>query len=75
MVTICFYKNRVKTSHSTKMRCFTNKTFWRFRLQAVKFHFKTIVGSNTIKMKRKVRRIHWYMAKKENINDTKVIKD
>ena len=28
-----------------------------------------------MKMKREVRRIHWYTAEKEKTNDTKVIKD
>jgi hypothetical protein len=32
-------------------------------------------AQNTIKMKREVRRIHWYTAKNEKTNDTKVIKD
>jgi hypothetical protein len=32
-------------------------------------------AQNTIKMKREVRRIHWYTAEKEKTNDTKVIKD
>ena len=31
-------------------------------------------AQNTIKMKREVRRIHWYTAEKEKTNDTKVIK-
>ena len=30
-------------------------------------------AQNTIKMKREVRRIHWYTAEKEKTNDTKVI--
>jgi hypothetical protein len=30
-----FILNRVKTRRSTKMRCFKNKTFQRFRQQAV----------------------------------------
>ena len=36
---------------------------------------KLLSDQNTIKMKRKVRRIHWYTAEKEKTNDTKVIKD
>ena len=30
-------------------------------------------AQNTIKMKREVRRIHWYTTEKEKTNDTKVI--
>jgi hypothetical protein len=40
-----------------------NKLFWGFWAQ------------NTIKMKREMRRIHWYTAEKEKTNDTKVMKD
>jgi hypothetical protein len=32
-------------------------------------------AQNTTKMKREVRRIHWYTAGKEKTNHTKVIKD
>jgi hypothetical protein len=39
------------------------KIFWVFRAQ------------NTIKMKKEVRRIHWYTAEEEKTNDTRVIKD
>jgi hypothetical protein len=36
---------------------------------------KNVQHKNTIKMKREVRRINWYTAKKEKSNDTKIIKD
>ena len=47
----------------------------RIKLRFKTFKIKYFWAQNTIKMKRKVRRIHWYTAENEKTNDTKVIKD
>jgi hypothetical protein len=45
------------------------------RLKLKREYFGSLASKYTIKMKRKVRRIHWYTDEKEKTNDTKVIKD
>ena len=47
----------------------------RIKLRFKTFKIKYFWAQNTIKVKREVRRIHWYTAEKEKTNDTKVIKD
>jgi hypothetical protein len=47
----------------------------RIKLRFKTFKIKYFRAQNIIKMKREVRRIHWYTAEKEKTNDTKVIKD
>jgi hypothetical protein len=59
---VIFYST-LHSSVGRQFKTFKTKIFWGFWAQ------------NIIKMKREVRRIHWYTAEKEKTNDTKVIKD
>ena len=59
---VIFYST-LHSSVGRQFKTFKTKIFWGFWAQ------------NIIKVKREVRRIHWYTAVKEKTNDTKVIKD
>jgi hypothetical protein len=59
---VIFYST-LHSSVGRQFKTFKTKIFWGFWAQ------------NIIKMKREVRRIHWYTTVKEKTNDTKVIKD
>ena len=76
------YINTSKVIFSTALQSFFKPDcqppvgpYARIKLRFKTFKIKYFWAQNTIKMKRKVRRIHWYTAEKEKTNDTKVIKD
>ena len=63
------------TLHSSVRRQLVRRLGLNCALNVQNKIFGGFWAQNTIKMKREVRRIHWYTAENEKTNDTKVIKD